>query len=362
MNVYGEAKMSGEPNPYSDATKANTNAPWLSETTPIDVDLDGLREYASLMAKQQLDLAGEQTHLMHLYDTPFEAWKDQVLGEAATIRAQLKNNATELSSYLGYLGQTFFNIGSAAQTIADIYQSGDATGAADLNDVLFAFGDKSVGRPDGLPKGIGQTYWEALAAQGGNEQTGAPAANSAEWQPPVTTSISPYQLQENSTGPNGQRMEKIITTVPGSGVMIETVTIFNAKGDVLSTKSTRTTTSYDTTRHTLTTTTENSQGGKATGSSTTTTTYDGSRVVDEKTVSKSASGQETSTTHTQTDAKGETVETTDKPARDEHGKLIPGQRTTTDSVTTGAATDDSGTTSPTSLADEADPIARKALG
>ncbi len=178
----------------------------------------------------------------------------------------------------------------------------------------------------------------------------------------MTTTISPYQSKETSAGPDGQHMEKIITSVPGSGVTIETVTVYNAKGDVLSSKSTRTTTSYDSSSHSITTTTENSQGGKATGSSTTTQKYDGTRVVDETTVNRSASGQETNTRHTTTAADGSTTETTDKPVKDKHGDVIPDKRAVTDSVTTGAATDGGGATEPTSIASDYDPITKKALG
>src|SRR5258708_7545572 len=142
------------------------------------------------MLNQQLDLGSRSAHLTHLFQMPVEAWQGMVLGEAAFLRSQMLANASELSAYLGNLGQTLFNIGSAAQTVADIYGSGDATGAAELSDVLFAFGDKSVPRPAGLPKNVGQTYDEALMA---NDAKVAPAPEtSAEWGPAFTTVSSPY--------------------------------------------------------------------------------------------------------------------------------------------------------------------------
>ncbi|AEV82478.1 hypothetical protein ACWT_1460 [Actinoplanes sp. SE50] len=350
----------GDDNLYPDTTKQNTHQPWLDEHTPVDVNLDGLREYAKLMGKQQTQLQDDLGRLTHLYDSPFKAWDGHVLGEAANIRQQLTNNAGELQAYMGYLAQAFYNIGSAAQTIADIYSDGDATGAASLNDVLFAFGDKSIPRPHGLPRNIGRTYLDAVTEQAKSDPVAIPGETSPEWGNPTVTTLSPYQSKEVSVGPGGQHMEKVITSVPGSGVTIETVTIFNAKGQQLSTKSTRTTTSFDASTHSIVTSTESSQDGRATGSSVNTKTYAGTRLADETTVNKGANGQETTTTETKTATDGSKVETTTKPVKDKHGHIVPDQRTTTDEVHTGTATTSSGTSAPTTKISTAyDPIAQR---
>jgi hypothetical protein len=258
----------GDVEPYSSETNANTHAPWVSDN-PLKVDLTGLRDYAKDMLNQQLDLGSRSAHLTHLYNMPIEAWQGMVLGEAAFLRAQMLGNAAELSAYLGNLGQTLFNIGSAAQTVADIYGSGDAMGAAELSDVLFAFGDKNVPRPDGLPKNVGQTYEEALMA---DDKKVAPAPEtSAEWGKATTTVQSPYQttqISQNVT--TGQTREVVTMNVPGSGVSVVTTTIYDSKHEVVSTSSTRTSTSYDYNSNTQVKVVES--GGSKT---TTTTTYDG---------------------------------------------------------------------------------------
>ncbi|GAA4599518.1 hypothetical protein BJY16_003106 [Actinoplanes octamycinicus] len=352
--------MGGETNPYPKETYENTHAPWLSETTPVDVDLDGLREYADLMGKQQTELNHETSHIAHLHDTPSKAWTNQVLGEAAAIRQQLQNNASELSAYLSQLGQSFFNIGSAAQTIADIYADGDATSAASMNDVLFAFGDKSVPRPDGLPKEIGQTYIEAMVEQSAKNPAGTPGATSPEWTNPTVTTMSPYQQLTTSKGPNGQRMEKVVTSVPGSGVTIETTTIYNAKNEVLSTQSVRTVTSYNDKTHTLDKQVESSTNGTVTGHSKTSTTYDNTgKVTAETTVNSDANNKETSTKEFTTAADGSTTEKVTRPAKDEDGNVIKDKRDTTDMVKTGASTTSASATPPTrTYAADADPIER----
>ncbi len=303
-------------NPYAAQTNQNTRAPWLGSGTPVDVDLEGLREYAKHMLDQQMDLASRTSHLTHLHEMPHEAWEGAVLGEAAFIRQQLAGNASELSTYLTYLGRTMFNIGCAAQTVADIYNSADGTSAAELSDVAFAFGDKSVPRPAGLPPGIGQTYSEALMA--GDPSVATPAG-SAEWRAPTETVVSPYQTTQVSEGPNGQTREIVTTNVPGSGVTVMTTTVYGRDGRVLSSSSTRTTSSYDADRNVQTQRVETSSGGRATGSSTTTTTYAGGDVTSRQTENYGPDGKPTGGRTETTDREtGEQVETT--TGVDENGR------------------------------------------
>lgn len=311
--------MGLEDNPYAAQTQANTDAPWVGEGTPVDVDLDGLREYAKHMADQQRDLMSRSMHLNHLLEMPFQAWDGAVLGEAAFVRSQLMANAKELSMYLGSLGQTLMNIGSAAQTVADCYQSADGTSAASLSAVLFAFGDKSQPRPGGLPSHIGQTYIEAMYA---NANTTATPADSPLWGRSTEKTLSPYQTVLTATAPNGQTRETVTTSVPGSGHTIVTTTVYGADGKVLSTSSTRTSTSYNTTTNTQVKTVESAQNGTPTGRSTTTTTYDGTRVAREETVSYTPDGnggeRPTSTRTEAVDGDGVRTETTSRT--DQNGR------------------------------------------
>jgi hypothetical protein len=290
----------GEAAPYSSETYANTHAPWVSGD-PLKVDVAGLRDYAKDMLDQQLDLAGRTAHLKELFSMPVEAWNGMVLGEASFLRAQLLGNASELSAYLGNLGQTLFNVGSAAQTIADIYGNGDAIGAADLNDVLFAFGDKNVPRPSGLPEGIGQTYDEALRS--GAAGVTPPAETSAEWGPATTTVMSPYQTTMTAKNPvTGQTREVVTMNIPGTGTTVVTTTIYNSKGDVVSTSSTRTTTTYDSTTNQQVKVVESGNTR-----STTTTTYDDEGEVARETAETSGGGRREVTVDPETGARTETT-------------------------------------------------------
>jgi hypothetical protein len=270
---------------------------------------------------------------------PMEAWEGQVLGEAAFIRAQLTGNASELTTYLGQLGQTLFNIGSAAQTVAEIYDAADATSAAELSDaVLFAFGDKSVPRPEGVPPNIGQTYSEALRS--GDSAAVATPVDSAEWGSPQETVVSPYQTAQVSTAPNGQTREIMTTTLPGGGGTIVATTVYAANGTVLSSSRTRTTTTFR--GNTQTQRVESYQGDDLTGTTTTTTTYTGGDVTDRTTTSTAPDGSVTGVRTQETDTTtGEQIETTTSVDEDGHervtdrvviGRETEGQRTVQDPI------------------------------
>lgn len=257
-------------NPYADQTVANTDTPWLGTGTPVDVDLTGLREYAKHMVDQQTDLMGRAMHLQHLHDMPGQAWHGAVLGEARYVQSQVSANAKELSLYLQNLGNTLMNIGHAAQTVADAYNSADGTSAASLNAVLFAFADPNAERPSGLPSHIGQTYSEWMLA---NANTAPLAADSPEWGRSTETT-SPYQTTRTSYAPNGQVRTVVTTNVPGSGMTVVTTTVYGPRGAVLSTGSTRTTSGYNSATNTQSSVVETTTGGNRTGRTETTTTYD----------------------------------------------------------------------------------------
>jgi len=316
-------------NPYKAQTDKNTHTPWLAETTPVDVDLDGLAEYAKHMADANKDLSAKQGHLLHLTEMPFHAWTGLSLGEAEFVKSQMLANASEFSSYVRVLGQTLMNIGSAAQTVADIYNSADGLSAASLNDVLFAFGDPDATRPKGLPKQIGQTYDQAVAEAAAKNGT---PADSPLWQTPTERTISQYQKEAVSIGPNGERRVVTTTTPPGGGTIVSTV-VYGADGKVLSSSSTRTYYSYDYGSRTGTQTVESYSGDKLTGTSVTRTTTD-------------AHGNLTNQTTTSTDGKGNTTGTRTETVDEKTGEQTEvstsvndkGQSHETDRVTIGKQT------------------------
>jgi uncharacterized protein YukE len=341
-------------NPYASQTVVNTDAPWVGDGTPVDVDLDGLREFGQHMVTQQRDLLGRSMHLKHLTDMPSQAWNGAVLGEAAYVSSQLSANARELTNYLLNLARTLENIGSAAKTVADSYQSADGTSAASLNAVLFAFGDKSVPRPAGLPPGIGQTYAEALMAEGRTTEPLA-SAGSPDFGPSTETVISPYQTMQTSYSTDGQVMERVTTSVPGSGLTVVTTTVYGPDGKVASTKTERITSSYDAATNTQTTRTETTTNGARSGASETRTTYRDGEVAREETTTYStgADGREQEgTTRTETvGTDGVRTETTTRPGQDGQPDVV------TDHVVIGPETDGH-RTAPEPIALDYDPFAR----
>jgi uncharacterized protein YukE len=332
--MMGHEPDSGVDNPYKTQTEKNTHTPWLADTMPVDVDLDGLAEYAKHMADASKDLASRQGHLQHLMSMPQDAWKGLTLGEATFVRSQMVANASEFTAYLAVLGQTLMNIGSAAQTVADIYSSTDGVSAASLNDVLFAFGDPKATRPDGLPKGIGQTYDQAVAEAAA--KTGTPPS-SALWQTPTERVISGIQTEQTSLGPNGER-RVVTTTTPPGGPTIVTSVVYSADGKVLSSTTTRTSSSYDTATRTNTETVVSYSGDTQTGTSVKKTTTDASGNVSHETTTNFDGAGHTTGTRTE-DVNQQTGEQTEvttsvdgkgKSHETDHvtiGKATPGQET-----------------------------------
>lgn len=289
--------MSAE-NPYAEQTAANTGTPWLGDGPKVEVDLDGLREYARLLAGQQADLAARAAHLAPLSEMPHAAWDGDVLGEAAAVRAQLLANAAELTIYLGKLGESLRNIGNAAQSIANRYRSGDATAAASLADVKAAF----------------------AVTPGGTGSTGStvPTVDSPLWREGPVTPVNAYQTAQTAFGPDGARREVLTFTGPGGATTVRT-TVAGPGGETISTGTTRTTVRQD---GTVRTTTEETFGPDGELSATTTTrqVYDRSTVTDTSTETVDPRGRTTSLTTEKLDpATGETTSSTFRP--DDSGLL-----------------------------------------
>ncbi|MBO3738453.1 hypothetical protein [Actinoplanes flavus] len=292
----------GADNPYADQTAKNTRTPWLGGGPSVDVDLDGLRDYATLMGKQQTDIMSRTGYLAPLGQMPAAAFDGDVLGEADAVRARLVANAGELTVYLQKLAESVGNIGNAARTVADSYRGGDALSAASLNDVLFAYGDKSVPRPAGLPEGVGVTFQERQAAA----RPAVPAADSGEWTTTSVTPLSAYQSLETAAGPNGERREVTTFSAPGSGITTVTTTVFGSDGETVSSVTTRTSTRVT---GDVEINVEETFGpdGRQTGTTETRTRYDGEHVTGRSTEIRDADGQ---TVH-------RTVETTDADTREQ---------------------------------------------
>jgi hypothetical protein len=298
-------------NPYGEQTAANTSTTWLDDQKKVDLDLDGLVEFAKNLITIKDNLDSHTGYLSLLGELPMDAWDGTVLGEAAYVQQEMLANYGELRQYLSYLSIALNNIGMAAQTVADIYGSTDGWSAASLDAVNFAFGDKDAPRPDGLPPQIGKTFWDAYfeaQAAGGT----APPANDPGWrdqEKPRTNADG--SVTYTATGPNGQVKEITTFSIPGTGVTVTTTTIKGANGKVLSTTSERTTT-YTEGSTVVTRTSTTDGGGRITGSREERTTYaEGSGdVVAESKVNYDATGAETSATTTTTASDGTQTTTT----------------------------------------------------
>ncbi|GAA2867364.1 hypothetical protein Acy02nite_10240 [Actinoplanes cyaneus] len=361
---------SGETNLHPDVTAKNTgDVKWLDGGPPLKVDLEGLRAYAKHMVDQENDISTRSMHLSHLQSMPGKAWSGDTLGEAAAAQARVTGNAAEFFAYLGTLGQMLHNVGMAAQTVADSYEANDAMSAASLNSVLFAFGE-DVPRPAGLPKGIGQTYFEQLAKE---KEKPLQDPGSALWEDGETKQVGPYQTVQTSTGPHGERREVITTTVNGGGKTVTTV-VYDKNNKITSQSSVHTTVTFDDRTHTQVTTTQSYDAkGKPTGSTKETTAYqticspDGGTVnrdVSHQLVeTRDAKGNVTNTRTTSVDQDGVTTEKAEKVTTTKDAKSGETRITTTetDKVVVGKQTQGQlGVT--TDIASEYDPLTKEMTG
>ncbi|GLY01729.1 MULTISPECIES: hypothetical protein [Actinoplanes] len=213
-----------EANPYAEQTAANTSAGWLGDGPTVDVDLDGLREYALRIAEQRNFLESRADDLQVLAGYPAEAFAgDLLLGEVATIRTTLEANAREMAVYLDALRLALGDISVVASRIADIFQDTDATSAASINDVSSAF---------------------ATPLPGTTTETGKPEFGDGVYRPDPNAPGSNNQIVQVATGPNGEHLQLKTLSVPGSPV-VTTETVHGTNGVLLSTSTTLTSTRTD---------------------------------------------------------------------------------------------------------------------
>lgn len=219
---------------YQDQTAVNTSTGWMGERPEIDVDLAGMGDYAMSMVRIQWDLLGRLGYLADLAQLPMEAWGGNTINEARYIQGRVGENYRELTRYAQELSTALLHIGMAAQTIADAYGSSDGWSAASLDAVRYAFGDKSVPRPAGLPETVGETYLEQQ-----RERAGEPIdPTSPAWRSWDRVEDADGTVTQTATAANGQRIEIVTTTT--LGVTTTTTKVYSPDGQVLSTQRQRT--------------------------------------------------------------------------------------------------------------------------
>lgn len=295
-----------EQTPYEAQTDANTSQEWLSDQEPLDVDLDGLSDYASNMKTISDNLRDLSGQLQLLQTLPTQAWEGDVIGEAAYMRHRFIGDYAELQQYMANLQQALMNIGMAAQTIADAYRDTDGWSAADLNAVKWAFGDHTVPRPAGLPDGIEyKTFFELQheqrQAQLGDEQSDRPAAVWSD-QPPQTQDGVTTFVATNQYGETRTMTERY---VPGVGRVITTVVTDRSGKEISRTEQTTWSAQVAGNVHQSTQTTK--VNGEVTGKTVTTTVTNGSGGYSETTSNLDASGNVTGSTERTVDANGNQV-------------------------------------------------------
>jgi hypothetical protein len=292
---------------YQSATDRNTSTDWLDDMKPVDVKLDGMSDYAGNMMTIMNNLKDHNTYLVQqmndLVEVAFAGGFPEI-SEAATLH---KQNVQEFASYNSFLMTSLVNIGSAAQTIADSYASTDGWSAASLSSVEFAFGDKSAGRPPGLPAALGKTYYDKYFEDMAKEDPGASGGSDSNWRVQSTTT-DPKTGAEKSTYVDQHGNLRTITVTTANGV----------KTTVIESGGKKTTTVERTVYHpngSITTKTITTPDGKSTTTeSETSSTADGHETTD-----FNSKGQATNSTTVKHNSDGTETDTTTSYDKKGHG-------------------------------------------
>jgi hypothetical protein len=308
-------------NPYQQQTNQNTSTNWLDDQTPVDLNLDGMGEFAKHVVTIGENLGSHSGRLDLLASLPSQAWEGGALPEGIYSMKEMLRNYTELQQYVNYLQIALKNIGMAAQTIADAYSSTDGWSAASLDAVNFAFGDPNVKPPAGLPPWVtGKTYWDAyFESQAQGQQSGATA--NTQWKDDGQRVNPDGSVTQRSVAPDGRAMEITTFNVPMGGGSVVTTSVIGTDGKVLSSTSQRSN-SYLDGNSVITRTTSYDADGHPTGSKSKTVTYgDHGQVQAEGTTSYDKDGKQTASTQTTTDSDGSqtiTTKSADKVTREVH--------------------------------------------
>jgi len=244
--------------PYESQTRANTSPKWLEDSVPVDVQIDGLMDFAKQTEVIRGNLKNHLGYLKPLVQLPNDAWNGPVLGEAAVAKSDMFNNYREFLQYTTFLQQALFNVGSAATAIANLFSSTDGMSASELA-VKWAFGDPKS-RPDGAPKDMPTWLSEYIKSLNDDKPDGVPApqqwtdlgethnpdgsvTQTAVNQDGKTMTITTWQeggvnkvrtvmpdgtvtwaTTTSSWGPANSRVETTVTTVDGKTTGTKTVT------------------------------------------------------------------------------------------------------------------------------------------
>lgn len=205
--------------PYQDATDINTNDRFLrnSDGAPIlgegvTVNLDGMTGYSGNMDQIQMNFAslGRSItgQLRGLIQSAFPAGAEHGFVYTAYFNRLTSHNAGQLEIFYNNISTGVRNVAMAAQTVANAYSNVDLNEAANMNAILYAFGERET-----PPPGIPQIYADRI-----------PTWNEFLANNPGAGVVVP----ENGIPPENIRTETVgntttmTITVPGGGTVVVT--------------------------------------------------------------------------------------------------------------------------------------------
>jgi hypothetical protein len=244
--------------PEPDTSDINTDSSFLRDPRSGDPVLgEGVKANLSDLTGYSANMNEIQLNFGHLSGSMMNTLRDMITGAFGNMGNGLEwtrymmqlsqHNAGELDKFYRGVQTGVLNVASAAQVVANVYAETDATNAATLEAVLFAFGDKSKA-PDSVPQELLnqlKTYEQAMAEQAASAPPSEAPANATDTSTPGTTI---------TTLPGGHTLKTVVTSyVPYQGgptIITKTVYYDGRVQTVTSTTmgggptTTRTTTSY----------------------------------------------------------------------------------------------------------------------
>jgi hypothetical protein len=249
--------------PFDSATDANTKPTFLTDPKSgesvlgegVEANVQDLTAYSGNLDQIQMNFTHLGTSMaMSLQEMAREAFAgNNNIFEWSRFFYQLSSHTiVRFGDFVRDISQGMLNVAMAAQTVANVYTETDATSAANLQAINFAFGDKDSA-PAGIPKQFLKELktWEVARQE--NANAGAAAALAAVDDPRNhTSSVTVGDTTTTTVTIPGMgtvvTVTKVWTTYPG-GPSGQTVTV-TYNGNVQ--RTTQTTTVGSTTTSTTT--------------------------------------------------------------------------------------------------------------
>jgi hypothetical protein len=214
---------------YIPSSEANTTGSFLTDPTDgssvmtegvgVKANLNDMTAYSSDLNQIQMNFGHMGNDLIRPMESLIEGafgGTDNMLEWTRFMNQLSRHNVNQLSTYFRNTALGVMNVAMAAQVVANVYAATDTTNAANLNAILFAFGDKSQA-PSTIPKDFLKELktFEELQAQ-----NPAPAGEYLEGDPESNTTVTQdgNKTIVTVTLPDGRTMQTVTTpwsTYPG---------------------------------------------------------------------------------------------------------------------------------------------------